>query len=154
MRRYDNKIESHKILTYNTLGVGKSIISIYDGDVKDSISKKEEYKDLPKCFLPIPSVEKYLKKKLVDEPDRVFIKQIGDKYFTQRSLDDIIADYMNDPRTSKAKDNDGKNLYKVITSNLDRIGISEEEFIKYLADDIYDYENPQKFVETLKKQLS
>lgn len=144
----------HDMVTYNTLGVGKSIISIYDGDVKDSISKKEEYKDLPKCFLPIPSVEKYLKKKLVDEPDRVFIKQIGDKYFTQRSLDDIIADYMNDPRTSKAKDNDGKNLYKVITSNLDRIGISEEEFIKYLADDIYDYENPQKFVETLKKQLS
>lgn len=144
----------HDMVTYNTLGVGKSIISIYDGDVKDSISKKEEYKDLPKCFLPIPSVEKYLKKKLVDEPDRVFIKQIGDRYFTQRSLDDIIADYMNDPRTSKAKDNDGKNLYKVITSNLDRIGISEEEFIKYLADDIYDYENPQKFVETLKKQLS
>ena len=142
----------HDMVTYNTLGVGKSIISIYDGDVKDSISKKEEYKDLPKCFLPIPSVEKYLKKKLVDEPDRVFIKQIGDRYFTQRSLDDIIADYMNDPRTSK--DNDGKNLYKVITSNLDRIGISEEEFIKYLADDIYDYENPQKFVETLKKQLS
>lgn len=144
----------HDMVTYNTLGVGKSIISIYDGDVKDSISKKEEYKDLPKCFLPIPSVEKYLKKKLVDEPDRVFIKQIGDKYFTQMSLDDIIADYMNDPRTSKAKDNDGKNLYKVITSNLDRIGIAEEEFIKYLADDIYDYENPQKFVETLKKQLS
>ena len=144
----------HDMVTYNTLGVGKSIISIYDGDVKDSISKKEEYKDLPKCFLPIPSVEKYLKKKLVDEPDRVFIKQIGDRYFTQRSLDDIIADYMNDPRTSKAKDNDGKNLYKVITSNLDRIGISEEEFIKYLADDIYDYENPQKFVETLKKQPS
>lgn len=143
----------HDMVTYNTLGVGKSIISIYDGDVKDSISKKEEYKDLPKCFLPIPSVEKYLKKKLVDEPDRKFIKQIGDKYFTQRSLDDIIADYINDPRTSRVKDNDGKNLYKVITSNLDRIGISEEEFIKYLADDIYDYENPQKFVETLKKQL-
>ena len=143
----------HDMVTYNTLGVGKSIISIYDGDVKDSISKREEYKDLPKCFLPIPSVEKYLKRKLVDEPDRAFIKQIGDKYFTQRSLDDIIADYINDPRTSKTNDHDGKNLYKVITSNLDKIGISEDEFIKYLADDIYDYEKPTKFVETLKKQL-
>lgn len=144
----------HDMVTYNTLGVGKSIISIYDGDVKDSISKREEYKDLPKCFLPIPSVEKYLKRKLVNEPDRAFIKQIGDKYFTQRSLDDIIADYINDPRTSKTNDHDGKNLYKVITSNLDKIGISEDEFIKYLADDIYDYEKPTKFVETLKKQLS
>ena len=102
----------------------------------------------------VASVEKYLKRKLVDEPDRAFIKQIGDKYFTQRSLDDIIADYINDPRTSKTNDHDGKNLYKVITSNLDKIGISEDEFIKYLADDIYDYEKPTKFVETLKKQLS
>lgn len=144
----------HDMVTYNTLGVGKSIISIYDGDVKDSIAKKEEYKDLPKCFLPIPSVEKYLKKKFVDEPDRFFIKLIGDKYFTQRSLNDIIADYLNDSRTSKTKDNDGKNLYKIILANLHRIGISENEFVKYLADDIYDYEKPTKFVETLKKQLS
>lgn len=144
----------HDMVTYNTLGVGKSIISIYDGDVKDSIAKKEEYKDLPKCFLPIPSVEKYLKKKFVDEPDRLFIKLIGDKYFTQRSLNDIIADYLNDSRTSKTKDNDGKNLYKIILANLHRIGISENEFVKYLADDIYDYEKPTKFVETLKKQLS
>lgn len=104
--------------------------------------------------MPIPSVEKYLKKKFVDEPDRFFIKLIGDKYFTQRSLNDIIADYLNDSRTSKTKDNDGKNLYKIILANLHRIGISENEFVKYLADDIYDYEKPTKFVETLKKQLS
>ena len=50
----------HDMITYNALGVGKHIISIYDGDVKDSISKKKEYSSLPKCFLPIPSIEKYL----------------------------------------------------------------------------------------------
>ncbi len=52
----------YDMVTYNTLGVGKHIISIFDGDVKDDICKKDEYKSLPKCFLPIPSVEKYLKK--------------------------------------------------------------------------------------------
>lgn len=45
-------------------------------------------------FLPIPSVEKYLKSKLVDTPDKNFIKLLGDKYFNQRSLSDIIKDYL------------------------------------------------------------
>lgn len=142
------------MVTYNTLGTGKHIISIYDGDAQDTISKKEDYKTLQKCFLPIPSVEKYLKKKFVDTPDKAFIKLIGDKYFNQRSLQDIINDYKNDKRTIQGKDNDGKNLYKVIISNIEKTGISENDFIKYLADDIYDYENPTKFVEALTKLLS
>lgn len=143
----------HDMITYNTLGKGKHIISIYDGDVKDLISKKVEYSDLQKCFLPIPSVEKYLKNKFIDNPDKSFIKLIGDKYFNQRSLQDILFDYKNDERTQRGKDNDGKNLYSVIISNIEKSGISEEDFIKYISDDIYEYEKPVKFVESLKKLL-
>lgn len=144
----------YDMVTYNTLGTGKHIISIYDGDVKDEISKKKEYSTLPKCFLPIPSVEKYLKKKLVDSPDREFIKLIGDKYFNQRSLQDIINDYKNDPRTRSGNDNDGKSLYTVIVANIEKIGITENDFIKYIADDIYSYENPTNFIVSLRKLLS
>lgn len=143
----------HDMITYNTLGVGKHIISIYDGDVKDSISKNREYSTLPKCFLPIPSIEKYLKIKLIDENDKQFIKIIGDKYFTQRSLKDILADFNNDPRTKNTRDNTGKNLYDVIVSNLEKTGISESDFIKYICDDIYDYEKPTAFINTIKKML-
>lgn len=144
----------HDMVTYNTLGTGKHIVSIYDGDAKDTISKKKEYASLPKCFLPIPSVEKYLKKKCIDEPDKAFIKLIGDKYFNQRSLQDIIYDYLNDERTAKTKDNDGKNFYKIILSNLEKIDITESDFVKYICDDIYDYEKPTKFVDTLRQLLS
>lgn len=144
----------YDMVTYNTLGVGKHIISIFDGDVKDDICKKDEYKSLPKCFLPIPSVEKYLKRKLVDEPDKSFIKLIGDKYFNQRSLNDIIADYKNDPRTETSNDNDGKIFYKIICSNLEKIGTSEEKFIQYISKDIYEYEKPVNFVNSLRKLLS
>ena len=142
------------MVTYNTLGTGKHIISVYDGDVKDSISKKKEYANLPKCFLPIPSVEKYLKRKCIDDPDRSFIKLIGDKYFSLRSLPNIIDDYNNDERTQKTKDSDGKNFYKIVCSNLEKMGISESDFIKYISDDIYDYEKPVRFVESLKKLLT
>ena len=143
----------HDMITNNTLGVGKRIISIYDGDVKQDISKKEEYKDLPKCFLPIPSIEKYLKAKFIDSPDLQFIKIIGDKYFTQRSLQNILLEYKNDPRTKQNVDNDGKNLYKVLTANLYKSGIEEEKIIMYLCDDIMEHEDTSKFISTITKLL-
>lgn len=144
----------HDMLKYNALGQGKHIISIYDGDVREEISKKKEYCTLPKCFLPIQSVEKYLKKKLIDEPDRDFVKLVGDKYFINRSLDSIIHDYQNDSRTIEGKDKDGKNLYNVLLANLEKIDVSEKDFIKYISDDIYNYEKPTKFIEALTKLLS
>ena len=91
---------------------------------------------------------------MIDAPDKVFIKLIGDKYFNQRSLNDIIFDYKNDPRTANSKDNDGKIFYKVICSNLEKIGIEEEIFIQYISKDIYEYENPVSFVTSLKKLLA
>ncbi len=88
----------HDMITYNTLGVGKRIVSIFDGDAQSAVAKHKEYNSLPKSFLPIPSIEKYLRKKCILENDQVFIKQINDKYFSIRSLKDIIDDYNNDSR--------------------------------------------------------
>lgn len=105
-------------------------------------------------LLPIPSIEKYLKAKLIDTPDLNFIKMIGDKYFTQRSLQDILFDYKNDFRTKNNTDNDGKNLYKVLSSNLYKSGIDEDRFVMYLCDDIFDYEDLSKFTGTLSTLLS
>ena len=82
----------HDMVTYNTLGVGKHIVSIFDGDAQAEVAKHKEYNTLPKSFLPIPSIEKYLRKKCILENDQVFIKQINDKYFSIRSLKAIIDD--------------------------------------------------------------
>lgn len=79
---------------------------------------------------------------------------IGDKYFTQRSLQDILFDYKNDFRTKNNTDNDGKNLYKVLSSNLYKSGIDEDRFVMYLCDDIFDYEDLSKFTGTLSTLLS
>ena len=144
----------HDMVTYNTLGVGKHIVSIFDGDAQAEVSKHQEYNALPKTFLPIPSIEKYLRKKCILDRDQIFIKQINDKYFGIRSLKDIISDYNNDPRTKKGLDNDGKAFYKVVISNLEKAGISERSFITYLCDDICGYEDISKFVESIKKLLN
>ena len=66
----------------------------------------------------------------------------------------IKDNYLNDERTAKTKDNDGKNFYKIILSNLEKIDITESDFVKYICDDIYDYEKPTKFVDTLRQLLS
>ena len=143
----------HDMIAFNTLGVGKHIISIFDGDAKQEVAKHPEYNTLPKCFLPIPSIEKYLRKKCILDKDRIFIKLLNDKYFNVRSLTDIIADYNNDPRTKKFPDNDGKAFYRILISNLEKSGISESSFINYLCNDICSHENITSFTTTLKKLL-
>lgn len=145
----------HDMITYNTLGIGKKIISICDGDVKEKVIQSKNFKDLPKYFLPIPSIEKYFYKKLIIENNRDFIKLIGDKYFTQRSLEDILKDYKNDSRTKNNKDTAGKHLYSVLCSCLKKNGLSEERFVEYLCDDIYkeEKESINKFANQLKKLM-
>lgn len=144
----------HDMITYNTLGVGKHIVSIFDGDAQADVAKHSEYNYLTKSFLPIPSIEKYLRKKCIVDGDQVFIKQINDKYFGIRSLKDIINDYKNDARTKNTKDNDGKAFYKVVIANLEKSGITEQTFITYLCEDICSYEDISGFIDRMKKLLS
>ena len=152
-------IKLHKdLITYNTLGVGKRIISILDGDVQMNSSQMNfinsaEYRNLPKSFLPILSIEKYLLSKLVKDNNQAFIKFLGDKYFNQRSLKSIIQDYLNDERTKMKPDNSGKAFYAVLLSNLEKSGISEERFIQYFCDDIFQLENMTAFISQLTSLL-
>lgn len=146
--RLQNDIQRSKLL-----GVGKRVISILDGDIqKDADIKAREYGISLYTYLPIKSVEKYLHKKLITDNDAEFIKLIGDKYFTQRSLPDLIADYQTNYDVSK--DKSGKKLYKMLGSNLDKVGISKERFIQYLCEDICVYENFTTFITTLSRLLS
>lgn len=78
----------------------------------------------------------------------------NDKYFRIRSLKDIIKDYSNDPRTKRGVDNDRKSFYKVITSDLDKSGISEQSFITYLCDDVCEYEDISKFIASMTRLLN
>jgi hypothetical protein len=54
------------LLRNNVLGEGKQIMSILDGDIQSHCNSNKDYQWLPKLFLPIASVEKYLKKVLLD----------------------------------------------------------------------------------------
>ena len=135
------------------LGIGKRVISILDGDIKSEGDEKASELNLSLfTYLPIKSAEKYLYKKLIIENDSVFTKLIGDKYFTRRSINDIIQDYKTN--FPAGKDKNGKKLYRMVCSNLEDIGINKGQFIQYLCEDICQYENFETFIETLRRMLS
>lgn len=141
---WHHTLKLHLDLERNTvLGIGRQVISILDGDVVEQVNRQEDFKNLRKLFLPIQSIEKYLYKKLIEENDKGFQKFIGDRYFRTRSLSNILNDYKLNYIIEK--DKNGKNLYEMLLSNLHKTGISEEEFIKYFCDDLYNLVDFSKF---------
>ena len=126
-----------EIVTNNILGVGKKVCAILDGDIQKDVS--DQYQKMQKLFLPINSVEKFLKKKLLDESDFKLKKEINDTFFTINSIDSVISEYRESEKKKKKDsnaykgDSDGKGLYKALLTYLNKVNIKEEEFINYLC---------------------
>ena len=130
----------YELVTNNVLGVGKKVISVLDGDVQSKCQSEKKYKASVKLFLPIQSIEKYLKDKLIDNPDSTIKKKIYDTFFSVSSLDSIISEYRINEKKEKdirgeeyKEDKDGKRFYqKWIIPTLAKYKISENEFIDEL----------------------
>ena len=120
------------LLQNNVLGLGREIISIIDGDVKDDVPA--EFDSLRKLFLPIKSIEKYLYEKLIKNPDAVFKKTINDKYFPVDSIDTLVAEH-NSKYPSNV-DRPDKKFYFRLRKNLESRGVDEIVFVTKLAEDI------------------
>lgn len=136
-----------RAIEQNAFGRDRFIFSVIDGDVKDEVNNVEQYKPLRKLFLPIKSVEKYLLQKLIQLPDVVFIKQIGNKYFTLDSIDSILRAARLDSKITR--DVSGKELLKFMCSYLERVHLSKEEFVKSVCDDIFIYEDFSKLTQNI-----
>ena len=85
----------YDLFKHNVLGVGKNIISILDGDIKEECNSHTLYKQMPKRFLPISCIEKYLKSVLIDQKNTNIYKRINDSLFQLTSLNEVISDYKN-----------------------------------------------------------
>lgn len=126
-----------ELYTNNVLGVGKQVFCILDGDVKCIIPK--QYSSVKKLFLPVNSMEKYLKKVLIEAIIPAIKKSINDSLFTVKSLDSLIADYKHSEHEMAValgdrykEDNDGKRLYTVLLKDVKSRNITEESFINIL----------------------
>ena len=132
----------------NTFGLGTKLFSILDGDVKNNAKIKKDYKKLQKMFLPINSIEKYLYNVCTDSTYKNIKRKINDTFFNVESIDDILADYVQD------NDNNGKALYRKILGNLEKRNISEDAFIKELCNIIMNAINFEQFASELQTKIS
>ncbi len=134
---YTNVIDlAQEVVNSNLVSKPSSIFIVLDGDVeldaKAYIEKNNISNNIPLNFLPIESLEKYLKSNLVDNVDHKLFRILNDNVFHQVSLNQIVTDY----RSSGAHDNDrnGKKLYGRIDSELRARNKSRSEIVEMIVD--------------------
>lgn len=155
---YSNVIElAHEVVSSNLVGKTSSIMMILDGDVKSEaqsyITSNGISNNIPLNFLPIESLEKFLRKKLVDNVDQKLFRHLNDYVFHQKSLTDLVSEYRI--KCDLDKDKSGKLFYSIVDNELRERGKTREELVailvKYLMDE--KGKDVRKISEFLTKQL-
>lgn len=139
--------------------VGKTanISLVLDADIKEQaakyIAKNKISNNIPLNFLPIESLEKYLKSKLFDNVDHKLFRHLNDFVFHQVSLNQIIDDYRSSNDCNN--DNNGKKLYSRIDNELRARNKNRTEIIEMVVDYLTqnDIASITKIVDFLKKQF-
>lgn len=156
---YTNVIElAREVVNSNLIGKNASISIILDGDIKaDAFSymaKHNVANNIPLSFLPIESLEKYLKSKLHDTVDHRLFRLLNDFIFHQTSLTEIIEKYRNE--VDVTKDTKGKKLYKRIDDELRSRGKSRNDLTEIVVNYLIEQKSKEldDIVIYLKKQLS
>ena len=155
---YTNVIDlGDEVVNSNLVGKVASIIIILDGDVEEKakryLSNKKVKNNIPLNFLPIESLEKFLRSDLVDNVDLKLFRHLSDYVFHQRSLTELISEYKREHDLTK--DSNGKKLYSIIDKELRARNKTREEFVsiitKYLIEE--NGAKIQKITKFLKEQM-
>lgn len=155
---YSNVIDlAEEVVNSNLVGKTSKIMIVLDGDVKDEskayLAKKQYNNNIPLNYLPIESLEKYLKEKLINKVDREIFKSLNDYIFQQKSLQNIIEEYKGE--NNIANDKNGKIFYKYIDNELRARNKTREEIVNMIVDYLFEKEdsNIKKITEFFTKQL-
>lgn len=138
---YSNVIDlADDVVRNNLLGKKTSICIILDLDIK---TKAENYirnnniaNNIPLNYLPIESLEKYLKNKLVDNVDHALFRRLNDYIFQQKSLTDIVNDYTK--KHHATNDDNGKILYRLIDAELRERRKDRNELIEMVVEYLFE----------------
>jgi len=156
---YTNVIDlAQEVVSSNLVGKTSNIIIVLDADIKIQaaryIAKTGISNNIPLNYLPVESLEKYLKSKLFDNVDHKLFRQLNDFIFHQKSLSQIIDEYRNS--NDSATDNNGKKLYERIDTELRLRNKNRSEIVEMVVDYLIvnDADNISIIVDFLKSQLS
>lgn len=156
---YSNVIRlADDVIRNNLLGKIASISIIVDQDVKDKaidLKKKNNYANSANLnFLPIESLEKYLRQNLYLKVNPKLFKLFSDYLFLQTSLQSLVEKY----RISKDSKSDvsGKAFYSILDTELRNRQKSREDLTEMTVQFIFEHERGKidKLITFLKKELS
>ena len=133
---YANVIKlAAEVVQFNILGKRTSVSIILDGDVKleanNYILKNNIKITLPLTYLPIESLEKYLRNKLYVNVDHGLYRYLTDYIFQVKSIDEIIEGY--EKQGAQVNDDNGKNFWWHIEQELKERRSSREEIIRMVV---------------------
>ena len=123
---------------------GTKVIVILDKDIQsqvpDFLNRHRDCKFLEPDFLPISSLEKYLKRKLIDEVDHALYRTLDNYVYQGRPLSSILSRYYADHDVTQ--DSDGKSLYGVLINELKSIRKDRAELVEVVVKHLMDTERP------------
>jgi hypothetical protein len=139
---YTNVIDlAHEAVNSNLVGKTATLSIILDGDVRLAaqayILKNSIANNIPLSFLPVESLEKYLKSRLFDSVDQRLFRTLNDFVFHQVSLTEIVEDYRSEGHGTN--DANGKKLFKKLEAELHRRNKSRTELVEIIVDHLIEH---------------
>lgn len=174
---YDNTLELHQnLLQEEVLQSPSHIISIIDGDAQQQVQLKRDqdgrWNSIPSdtiLFLPVDSLEKYIKKELFDNKnydlmriirDRLFKFESDPKWYESEYLKNIENKRQEEVAKGKPAKSDseyfpnGKNLFGILSERYVSLGKTRKEFRELICNIIIEYLDASQFEKELGKSLS
>lgn len=128
-------IMAHDVISSKLLLRGTRVIVILDKDIKEQVPDfmraHKECRNLEPDYLPVSSLEKYLKHNLVDKSDPALYKKLDNYVFQGRPLSSVLEKYKTE--IDIAKDKDGKGLYGVLINELRGIRKDRDELVEVVV---------------------
>lgn len=150
---------ANDVIKNNLLGRRASISVILDKDIEEAsknyIVKNSYANNIPIGYLPISSLEKYLRQNLVISVNHKLFRLLNNYLFLQKGLTEIIDEYKKTKEFDWEKDSAGKNFYSRIDSELRARNSDRKELLEIIVKFLFDndQENIDKLVYFLREQL-
>ncbi len=148
---------ANDVITHNLLGRKASVSIVLDGDIKEKAeqyrTKKNIGNNIPLNFLPIESLEKFLRSKLFLSVDHKLFRRLNDYIFQNKSLTELVETYKNNKDT--ANDRDGKVFFDILDNELRERRVERSELVAMIVDYLFEENdnNLSKLTIFLKKQM-
>ena len=149
---------ANDIMQSNLLGNNSKLIIILDGDVQASVQpflgSNNINLNVAINYLPVPSLEKFLKANLFDQVDKALTLELDDYIFHKIGLRNILLEYKN-RGPYRGNDSNGKILFEALSSELESNGKSREDLVNIVFRYIegHDSQRIDRILQFLQKNL-